>query len=44
MGKVSLQDKERFFVEVILNRDRFEARPASARCRMSATSISCWPI
>ena len=30
MGKVSLQDKERFFVEVILNRDRFEARPASA--------------
>ena len=30
MGKVTLQDKERFFVEVILNRDRFEARPASA--------------
>lgn len=30
MGKVTLQDKERFFVEVILNRDKFEARPASA--------------
>lgn len=30
MGKVTLQDKERFFVEVVLNRDKFEARPASA--------------
>lgn len=30
MGNVTLQDKERFFVEVVLNRDKFEARPASA--------------
>lgn len=30
LGKVSLQDKDRFFVEVLLNRDKFEARPASA--------------
>lgn len=29
MGKVTMQDKEHFFVEVILNRDKFEARPAS---------------
>lgn len=30
MGNVTLQDKEHFFVEVVLNRDKFEARPASA--------------
>lgn len=30
MGKVTLQDEERFFAEVFLNRDKFEARPASA--------------
>lgn len=30
LGKVSLQDKDRFFVEVLLNRDKFEARPVSA--------------
>lgn len=27
---MTLEDKERSFVEVILNRDKFEARPASA--------------
>ena len=30
LGEVTLEDKERSFVEVILNRDKFEARPASA--------------
>lgn len=30
MGEVRLQDKDKFFVEVELNRDKFEARPASA--------------
>lgn len=30
MGSVTLQDKDRFFVEVMLNRDKFESRPASA--------------
>lgn len=30
LGRVTLQDKDRFFVEVVLNRDKFEARPASA--------------
>lgn len=30
LGEVTLVDKDRFFVEVILNRDKFEARPASA--------------
>lgn len=31
MGNVTLQDKEHFFVEVVLNRDKFEARPGFRR-------------